>query len=85
MAESKKPASRLCELLNTNFAFFGIASASAFVTPHDDFHAVGAGLKTLCSRDRLPHEQCVLNFTGGNKLMATAACEWARQNAVPAF
>ena len=52
--------------------------------PHDDFAAFGQSLDKLTKRLNLG-SQCILNFTGGNKLMATAAFRWAEKQDVKSF
>jgi hypothetical protein len=51
--------------------------------PHDDFAAVRRALDHLWIADGRP--AAVVNFTGGNKLMATAAFQWARERALKCF
>jgi len=45
--------------------------------PHDDFTAIERALDDLQTSQKLSLSECCLNFTGGNKLMATAAFRWA--------
>ena len=52
---------------------------------HNDFTSIERSLDTLQTKHQLPLSDCRLNFTGGNKLMATAAFRWAARRSVSAF
>lgn len=78
--ESAQPAERLKAL----FSRGGLLDVDAILlckAPHDDFEGVIAALDGL----GLDPDRCLLNFTGGNKLMATAAFAWANIRRIPAF
>ena len=53
--------------------------------PHDDFAAVGPKLDHILAQLEASAERCVLNFTGGNKLMANAAFHWATAHGMRSF
>lgn len=53
--------------------------------PHDDFNAIEKQLDQLAARHQLNLGNCCLNFTGGNKLMATAAFRWAAKRGLRSF
>jgi len=53
--------------------------------PHDNFDAIEKRFDDLVATHQLNLNQCQLNFTGGNKLMATAAFRWAARRGVNAF
>lgn len=82
-AESEGPARHLRK-------FFGkvgvLASREVLLReiPHDDFEAIESGLDALQAGLGVPMGQCVLNLTGGNKLMSSAAFRWALRRSVKA-
>ena len=49
--------------------------------PDADFIAIERRLDELQTKNQLPLADCVVNFTGGNKLMATAAFRWGVRHA----
>lgn len=53
--------------------------------PHDDFDAIEKRFDELAAERQLNLGECRLNFTGGNKLMATAAFRWAAKRGVRSF
>jgi hypothetical protein len=83
-AESKGPAQRLkrffddCGLVPKGGTRLELISDS-------DFDAVERRLDELQTFHRLPLSDCMVNFTGGNKLMATAAFRWAAKRGASAF
>ncbi len=82
--ESRGPARRMLK-------FFGpersglVPDIRCEEIPHDDFDAIEKKLDSLAADHRLNLGQCAINFTGGNKLMATAAFRWAARRGVTAF
>ena len=82
--ESEEPARRLQEFVARNTAL-GIAVDRLEQIPHDDFVAIARRLDAIYSEQRLEPETAALNFTGGNKLMAMAAFDWAREKGLSAF
>jgi hypothetical protein len=82
--ESWEPAQRLREFLTPN-AESGVAVDPLEKVPHDDFNAIKQRMDSIFAEKKLEPETTALNFTGGNKLMATAAFEWAKERAVSAF
>lgn len=82
--ESAQPAKRL----RTFFAKTGILAPGDMrlaEMPHDDFDGVTAALDGLQTPLDAPLSECLLNVTGGNKLMAAGAIRWALRHGVPAF
>jgi hypothetical protein len=81
--ESKEPAQRLKRFFeHANLVPGGVHLATIADT---DFGQIETDLEDLQVRNKLRHEACVLNFTGGNKLMATAAFRWCARRSVDAF
>lgn len=84
--ESSGPARRLETYFGTSRAGSGPIPVTLREVPSDDFHAIKKRLSDLV-RDPdldLGASRLVLHFTGGNKLMATAAYEWAREQGIGA-
>lgn len=82
--ESKGPAQRLKRLFDeTGLVPLGKTRLEAI--PHDNFDGIERALDTLQTNHKLLLEECRLNFTGGNKLMATAAFRWAARRGVSSF
>ena len=82
--ESRGPAQRLKRF----FDDCGLVPKGATrMSPVSDsqFAAIEDTLDELQRRDGLPLSDCVVNFTGGNKLMATAAFRWAAKRGARAF
>ena len=82
--ESRRPAGRLKRFFDQRSQIIDPGSTHLQVIPHDDFTAVERRLSELKERFRLD-SNCALNFTGGNKLMATAAFRWAAEHRVRSF
>jgi len=81
--ESRLPAERLKKMIEaTGLVARGGVSLSR--VPHDDFAGIGRCLDALTSAKKFDLNECVLNFTGGNKLMATAGFRWAARRSVRA-
>lgn len=53
--------------------------------PHDDFPGVERALDRLADRLGFDLKEWVIHFTGGNKLMATAAFRWSTRRGVRCF
>ena len=82
-AESRGPAQRLKRFFDDS----GLVPKGATrleAIPHDDFAAIERQIDTIVARLQVPVGDFRLNFTGGNKLMATAAFRWAARRSVPA-
>ncbi|HOX00914.1 MAG TPA: hypothetical protein P5555_00035 [Candidatus Paceibacterota bacterium] len=82
--ESKNPAQRLKRFFDES----GLAAKGATrleQIPDDDFAAIERQLDELQSGRQWPLAECAVHFTGGNKLMATAAFRWAAKRGVKAF
>ena len=82
--ESRGPAQRLKRLLD-QARLVTPGKTRLACLPHDDFHGVERSLDELAAVHRLDLGRSVLNFTGGNKLMATAAFRWATKRGLKAF
>jgi len=81
--ESKGPAQRLKEFLHAT----GVMDKSRVeleLVSHMDFTEILTQLRVSTSRYGLLSTNAVFNFTGGNKLMATAAFHWATLGGFPA-
>jgi hypothetical protein len=80
--ESKQPASRLKKFFDrTNLVPKG--GTQLVQIPHDDPEGIIAVLDKI--RAENAQSNLVLNFTGGNKLMATVAARWAERSNVQNF
>jgi len=82
--ESKMPAERLSTFFRDQ-KIIGRDSICLASVPHDDFSAVGRKLDDIMAEYNVSPDSCILNFTGGNKLMASASFDWARKKGVNAF
>jgi hypothetical protein len=82
--ESQQPAQRLREFLARS-SELGVTVDPLERIPHDDFNLVKQRLEAIATEKQLSPETTAVNFTGGNKLMATAAFEWAKEKDIPAF
>ena len=80
--ESRKPAERLKKFLENRSSFLEKGGTDLVEIPHDRFEAIGDRLDELVGENR---PDTVLNFTGGNKLMATAAFRWADESGIRSF
>ncbi len=78
--ESKGPAQRLKRFFD-NSGLVPKGSTSLHPISDSDFAAIEHSLDELVRTNQLPLSDCVVNFTGGNKLMATAAFRWAVRHA----
>lgn len=82
--ESKGPARRLNRNLSGKLT--GWPNNTRLVTiSHKDFNEIKKGIADLAAEEFNDQDQCAVNFTGGNKLMATAAFHWAAENGVRSF
>ena len=77
-----RPAKRLKEFFDQRTEL--TAKTRLEEVPHDDFTAFEQKLDKLEKRLSLD-SRCILNFTGGNKLMATAAFLWAAKHDIKSF
>jgi hypothetical protein len=79
-AESRSPAQRLKRFFDDS----GLVSKGGTrleAISDSDFDAIEHRLDEIQRSHQLPLADCVVNFTGGNKLMATAAFRWAARHA----
>ena len=83
--ESRRPAERLKAFFDETRNLVGDGRTELQEIPDDDFQAVESRLDELSSGAAPGARRRVLNFTGGNKLMATAAFRWAERNEVASF
>lgn len=81
--ESNLPAQRIKKLLTTT-ALLSKEAVDLVSIPHDDFSAIGRNLDALVASKKIDLNDCILNFTGGNKLMAMAGFRWASRRSVKA-
>lgn len=83
--ESRRPAQRLKKFFDERSRIISRGSTRLERIAHDDFSAVERRIGEF--RERLPvrDDDCALNFTGGNKLMAAAAFRWAAAHRVRSF
>lgn len=82
--ESKGPAQRLKRFFD-NSGLVPKGGTRLEEISDSDFNAVERRLDDLAARHQLNLRECLLSFTGGNKLMATAAFRWAARRGVRAF
>jgi len=82
--ESQGPAKRLSRFFERSRLLRGDAVHLQSVR-HDDFAAVGNHLDKALAESGPPPSTCIVNVTGGNKLMAAAALFWAFRRGVKAF
>ncbi len=78
--ESKGPAQRLKRFFDDSGLVPKGGSRLELISD-SDFDAIERQLDELQRSHQLPLADCVVNFTGGNKLMATAAFRWAARHA----
>ena len=83
--ESRKPAERLKVFFDGAPSLVGSGGVELAEIPDNDFQAIQSRLDELGSGGAPAGAGRLLNFTGGNKLMATAAFRWAERNRVAAF
>ncbi len=83
-AESKGPAQRVKRFFDASGL---VPPGTARMEPvsDTDFAAIERRLDEIQVSHQLPLAECVLNFTGGNKLMAMAAFRWAAKRGVRTF
>jgi len=82
--ESKDPAQRLKRFFDES-GLVPKGCTQLVQIPDDDFAAIERQLDELQSGRQWPLAECAVHFTGGNKLMATAAFRWAAKRGVKAF
>ena len=83
-AESRGPAQRLKRFFDDS-GLVPKGGTRLHQVSDSDFDAIERALDELQTGAQLPLPDCLLNFTGGNKLMATAAFRWAAKRGVRAF
>jgi hypothetical protein len=72
--ESARPARRLKEFFDTSKL---VELAALEPVSHDQLQTVVNQLNALKQKYDIKPDACIVNWTGGNKLMAIAAFEWA--------
>lgn len=83
-AESRTPAQRLKRFFDqSNLVAKG--NTSLVCVSDSDFSTIETQLDELQTNRQLLPSDCIVNFTGGNKLMATAAFRWAAKRGVRAL
>ncbi|MFO1498742.1 MAG: hypothetical protein U1G07_10175 [Verrucomicrobiota bacterium] len=83
-AESKGPAQRLKRLFRDS-GLVREENVQLETIPHDDFSAIETCFDDIVARHQLNLGECAVNFTGGNKLMATAVFRRVARRGVRAF
>lgn len=76
-AESRRPAERLKYFLESS-GLMKPDSVCLSLIPHDDFSGAREAIADFAALHSLDESNCLMNLTGGNKLMAMAAAEWCR-------
>lgn len=79
--ESRLPAQRMAKFFKLADMLRG-DQISLKQVPYDDFQGIVDALNTAITECSIRPENCVLNFTGGNKLMAAAGFHWAMTNSI---
>jgi hypothetical protein len=79
-AESRGPAQRLKRFFDES-GLVPKGGTRLELVSDSDFDTIERRLDDLQRIHQLPLRECVVNFTGGNKLMATAAFRWAARHA----
>lgn len=82
--ESMGPSQRLKRLFDETGLVAKGGTRLEPISGHD-FSAIERQLDALPAKHQLNLNDCLLNFTGGNKIMATAAFRWAVKRGVQAF
>ena len=83
--ESRRPAERLKTFFDGTARLVGAGGTALAEIPDNDFQAIQNRLDGLAAEFTPAGAGAMLNFTGGNKLMATAAFRWAERNRVASF
>ena len=84
-AESNRPAIRLADYYREGKSpDFSPKETVVEQISSDSFKAIKHRLGELAGKYGISRESGVIHFTGGNKLMATAAYEWAKEEGWPA-
>jgi hypothetical protein len=78
-AESRGPAQRLKRLFDDS-GLVPKGGTRLELVSDSDFDAIERRLDELQRLHQLPLADCVVNFTGGNKLMATATFRWGARH-----
>jgi hypothetical protein len=82
--ESKTPAQRLKRFFDAT-SLVPRGGTKMETIPHDNFIGIEHRLDEIASTHSVNLSECLLNFTGGNKLMATAAFRWATRRGLKSF
>ena len=84
VGESKAPAERLSDFY-VRSGILAVGMVFQREIPYDDFTGIQEKLDALLSEFSLDRGGSALNFTGGNKLMSTAAFDWAQVRGITSF
>lgn len=84
LAESKGPAQRLQRLFDDS-GLVPTGGTQLEPVSHADFSAIESRFDEIVAAHQLNLGECVVNFTGGNKLMATAVFRRVARRGVRAF
>lgn len=82
--ESRGPAQRLKRFFDRS-ALKPKCCTRLEIISDSDFNQIERTLDSLLVSNQFPLDQCALNFTGGNKLMATAAFRWSARRGIRSF
>src|SRR5437879_2523890 len=82
--ESKGPAQRLKRFFDGS-GLVPRGTTQLEPVPHDDFSAIESRFDEIIAEHQLNLSECLVNFTGGNKLMATAVFRRMARRGVRAF
>jgi len=83
-SESKGPAQRLKRFFDHS-GLVPKGGTQLELIPHDDFSAIERRFDEIVAQHRLNLGDCLVNLTGGNKLMATAVFRRVARRGVRAF
>ncbi len=83
-SESKRPAERLKRFFETQKILSSHAITLRTV-PHDSFSGLVEAIADTASELSLDEPNCLMNLTGGDKLMTVAAVDWCRRAGVSSF
>ncbi len=84
LAESKGPAQRLKRFFDDS-GLVPKGGSQLELVSHTDFSAIESRFDEIIAAHQLNLGECVVNFTGGNKLMATAVFRRVARRGVRAF
>jgi|GEM_PF-448737 hypothetical protein len=82
--ESRGPATRLKRFFDRSSLIPKGCTRLAIISD-SDFNEIERTLDSLLVSNQFPLADCALNFTGGNKLMATAGFRWSARRGIRSF